>query len=44
MKNKIVIPYFMYIDDFEINNPLGSHASVHSVSAIYDGFPPMISV
>jgi len=29
----------MYIDDFEINNPLGSHASVHSISAIYYSFP-----
>jgi hypothetical protein len=38
-QNKILIPYFMYIDDFEINNPLGSHASVHSISAIYYSFP-----
>lgn len=38
-QNKIVIPYFMYIDDFEINNQLGSHASVHSISAIYYSFP-----
>jgi len=37
--NKIVIPYFMYIDDFEINNPLGSHASVQSLAAIYYSFP-----
>jgi len=29
----------MYIDDFEINNPLSSHASVHSISAIYYSFP-----
>lgn len=36
---KITIPYFMYIDDFEINNPLGSHASVHSISAVYYSFP-----
>lgn len=38
-RGKITIPYFMYIDDFEINNPLGSHASVHSISAIYYSFP-----
>jgi len=38
-QNKIVIPYFMYIDDFEVNNPLGSHASFHSLSAIYYSFP-----
>jgi len=37
--NKIVIPYFMYIDDFEINNQLGSHASVQSLAAIYYSFP-----
>lgn len=36
--NKIVIPYFMCIDDFEIINPLGlhaGHASVQSLAAIY---------
>jgi len=38
-QNKIVVPYFMYIDDFELNNPLGSHASFHSLSAIYYSFP-----
>lgn len=38
-QNKIVIPYFIYIDDFEINNPLGPHVSVHSISAIYYSFP-----
>ncbi|KAF0712429.1 Uncharacterized protein FWK35_00025978 [Aphis craccivora] len=25
--DKIIIPYFLYFDDFEINNPLGSHSS-----------------
>lgn len=29
----------MYIDDFEIYNLLGSHASVHSISAIYYSYP-----
>lgn len=38
-QNKIVVPYFMYINDFELNNPLGSHASFHSLSAIYYSFP-----
>lgn len=28
----------MYIDDFEVNNPLGSHSSVHTISAIYYSF------
>lgn len=29
----------MYTDEFEINNPLGSHANFHSVSAFYYNFP-----
>ncbi|XP_030757984.1 uncharacterized protein LOC115883721 isoform X1 [Sitophilus oryzae] len=36
---KITIPFFLYIDDFEINNPLGSHSSKHSVCNIYYSFP-----
>lgn len=36
-KNKFVIPYFLYFDDFEVNNPLGSHSS--SVLAVYYSFP-----
>lgn len=38
-KHESVIPYFLYIDDLEINNPLGSHAGVHSVANIYYSFP-----
>lgn len=34
---KIVIPYFLYIDDSEINNPLGPHTD--PVSFIYYSFP-----
>lgn len=37
--NKIIIPYFIYMDDFEVNNPLGSHASVDSICGIYYSFP-----
>ncbi|KAK4872028.1 hypothetical protein RN001_016152 [Aquatica leii] len=36
--NKIVLPYFLYIDDFEINNPLGSHSTKHSICNIYYSF------
>lgn len=36
---KILIPYFIYFDDAEINNPLGSHSSVHSIGAVYYSFP-----
>lgn len=36
-QNKIVIPYFLYIDDAEVNNPLGSHCD--PVSFVYYSFP-----
>lgn len=34
-KNKFVLPLFLYFDDFELNNPLGSHAGVHKVGVLY---------
>lgn len=37
--DQIIIPFFLYIGKFEINNPLGSHATFQSVSAIYYNFP-----
>lgn len=37
--NEICIPFFLYTDDFEINNPLGSHANFHSISSFYYSFP-----
>lgn len=37
--DKIVVPFFMYIDDFEINNPLGSKSMKHAISAVYYSFP-----
>lgn len=37
--NEILFPYFIYVDGFEINNPLGSHAGSQSVTAIYYTFP-----
>lgn len=36
-ENEICIPYFLYFDDFEINNPLGSHRQ--SITGIYYSFP-----
>lgn len=36
---KIVFPFFLYMDDVEINNPLGSHSMAQSISAIYYSFP-----
>lgn len=38
-EGKIVLPYFLYVDDFEINNPSGSHATFQSVAAFYYSFP-----
>ncbi|XP_066599984.1 uncharacterized protein [Prorops nasuta] len=32
---KIVFPITLYFDDFEINNPLGSHATLNKIGAIY---------
>lgn len=36
---KIVLPIFLYYDDFEVNNPLGSHAGVHKIGAVYFSIP-----
>lgn len=36
---KLCCPLFLYFDDFESNNPLGSHSGVHSISAVYYQFP-----
>lgn len=33
------IPMFLYTDDFETNNVLGSHSGVQSVTAFYYSFP-----
>ncbi|XP_055701281.1 uncharacterized protein LOC129802993 [Phlebotomus papatasi] len=37
--DKIMIPYFLYSDGFELNDPLSSHAGIHSVCGIYYSFP-----
>lgn len=37
--NKIVVPYFLYTDDFGINNPLGSKSNRHSMCNFYYSFP-----
>lgn len=36
----------MYFDDFEVNNPLGSHAGIQKLGAVYYSipcFPPNVS-
>ncbi|KAI8127448.1 hypothetical protein CVS40_2857 [Lucilia cuprina] len=39
--NKILIPYYLYNDDFVINNPLGSKAKNQAVCNFYYSFPCM---
>lgn len=34
-REKYYIPLFIYFDDFETSNPLGSHAGVYKVGAVY---------
>jgi len=36
---KTVLPLFMYFDDFESGNILGSHSGVHKVGAVYVSIP-----
>lgn len=36
---KLVLPLLLYFDDFEINNPLGSHRGVHKIGATYCTIP-----
>lgn len=40
-ENDTIIPFFLYWDDFEINNPLGSHFC--SILGIYYSFPTLPS-
>jgi len=37
--DKIVFPFFLFINDLEINNPLGSHSTFQAVTAVYYSFP-----
>ena len=44
-KNTIVLPIYMFFDDLEVGNALGSHAGVNKFSAIYTSIaclPPHI--
>lgn len=31
----ILLPLFVYFDDYESSNPLGTHAGVHKIGAVY---------
>lgn len=33
--NDIVLPIFLFFDDYEVGNPLGSHSSIHKLGAVY---------
>jgi len=37
--NKIIFPIFLYYDDFEVNDPLGSHAGSQKLGAVYFSIP-----
>lgn len=34
-KNQMVLPIFLFIDDYEVGNPLGSHSGIHKLGAVY---------
>ncbi|KAF9408398.1 hypothetical protein HW555_011901 [Spodoptera exigua] len=38
-QGKIVIPIFIFFDDYEIGNPLGSRAGQHKLGAVYASIP-----
>lgn len=38
-QNKLVVPYFLYYDDFETGDPLGSSAGNQSIAGFYYSFP-----
>lgn len=38
-RNRISVPYFLFVDDLEVNNPLGSRATIHSIANLYYSFP-----
>lgn len=37
--NKLVMPFFLQVDDFEPLNALGSHSSIHKLGAAYVSLP-----
>lgn len=45
-EGKLIIPYLIYADDFEINNPLGSKSGKHTIAGTYSQIlclPPDVS-
>lgn len=37
--DRIVIPMFLYFDDYETSNALGSHSGIHKLGAVYISVP-----
>ncbi|XP_050058270.1 uncharacterized protein LOC126550517 [Aphis gossypii] len=37
--SQCVLPIFLFFDDYEIGNPLGSHSGVHKLGAVYISIP-----
>lgn len=37
--NTVLIPFDLYTDDFECDNPLGSNSGTNKISAFYFSFP-----
>lgn len=37
--SQIVLPFFLFFDNFEIGNPLGSHSGIHKLGAVYISIP-----
>jgi len=37
--DKIILPLILYFDDFEIGNPLGSHAGYYKIVCLYYSIP-----
>ncbi|KAL4125895.1 hypothetical protein QTP88_010132 [Uroleucon formosanum] len=37
--SQIVLPFFLFFDDYEIGYPLGSHSGIHKLGAVYISIP-----
>lgn len=38
-ESQIVLTIFLFFDDYEVGNPLGSHSGIHKVGAVYVSIP-----